>query len=91
MTREDRLCPFCVRDIGNEQHYLVECADPTFTSPRATLFNYVLSKFPGFEQLDPAKKTAYLVGSKDPSINAKVGKYCYYITEIFKLCNTRTM
>ena len=91
IDREDRLCPFCVRDIGNEQHYLVECADPTFTTQRAPLFSYVLGKFPDFEKLNPIQKTAFLLSSKDPSVNAKVGKYCLYITETFKLCNTRTM
>ena len=67
MDREDRLCKFCVRNIGNEQHYLVECEDPIFTTCRIPLFEYITRISPEFSNLDPTQKAVFLLKCSDPT------------------------
>ena len=91
LERDDRVCPFCSADAGDEQHYLCECPDPLFLSKRATLFEHFEAKYPGFNALSSRDKTVALLTPKETVTVSKVGQFCTHLAETFKEFNTRSV
>ena len=71
---EDRKCEFCVDDIEDETHFLMECN--LYRSERKKLFEYVTQKRSHFENLTKDDKFLYLMQNNWKE-TAKFIQRCY--------------
>ncbi len=80
---QDRLCTHCeLKEIGDEEHFLVGCQNAQIVYNRSIVLNKILKVSPQFSSLDNHSKFQYLFTGKDQSF---LSATCNFIHESFKV------
>jgi hypothetical protein len=83
---EERICSHCdLNEVGNEQHYLMQCANTKFSVIRTNFITNLFRINYSFRFFNNHDLFIYIMSMKDKSINSLVAKFCYYILKIFDL------
>ena len=85
LKREERECPLCCREIGDEEHCILRCPHLFLTDIRCSI-TARLSPLEGFvpESTDDMDELCYLLKNKDKEIMHLTSKLCFKIQEIFQ-------
>ena len=71
--RENRICPLCCNDIGDEKHYIFECENKTITETREKFMPIIFSKSPQLKRLGIQEKLKYMLLCNDDSLLKDIG------------------
>ena len=81
---EERICSHCdLNEVGNEQHYLKQCANTKFSVIRTNFITNLFRINYSFRFFNNHDLFIYIMSMKDKSINSLVAKFCYDILKIF--------
>ena len=81
---EERICSHCdLNEVGNEQHYLMQCANTKFSVIRTNFITNLFRINYSFRFFNNHDLFIYIMSMKDKSINSLVAKFCYDILKIF--------
>ena len=85
LKREERECPLCCREIGDEEHCILRCLHPFLTDTRCSI-TASLSSLKGYvlESTDDMDELCYLLKNKDKEIMHLTSKLCFKIQEMFQ-------
>ena len=84
LTRSERLCTLCHRDVGDEVHALFVCPDPMLTKYRTNYMNKISRITSQINFLSNHDKTLYILSGADASLNSWVGSWLSNINSIFR-------
>ena len=87
LPRDERICPFCSDEVGNEVHYFTKCDYPHFIDLRTKLFDcpYLLTTSPNSNN---EILTISLLNTTDPKMMSKIGDFLDGVMKHFKILNT---
>ena len=81
---QERICSHCdLNEVGNEQHYLMQCANTKFSVIRTNFITNLFRTNYSFRFFNNHDLFIYIMSMKDKSINSPVAKFCYDILKIF--------
>ena len=80
--RNQRICPLCCEEVGDEMHYMLSCQDADIKNAREG----IISKFsdPGFESLCKREKCKYILSLHDHRLLNETGTLCMKIQDTFR-------
>ena len=83
--REDRLCPFGCKVLGNECHYLFQCRHPLIEKVYTPILNVITEIDPHIMGLDNVSRCKAFSNTKNIRITNLFGKLCHKVQDTFKL------
>ena len=84
ICRDNRICPLCSTDIGDEKHYFLSCANVYLNNLRIEFKQQLLKINSSFNMLDDDSLFLYLIALHDNSVINFISNYIYNISEIFR-------
>jgi hypothetical protein len=91
---DERICKhFNLNEVGNEQHYLMQCSNPTFNEIRSSFiqkWHQIDSSFSLFNNQD---LFVYIISMKDKTIMKIVAKFCFTVIyyQVLINCSNKIM
>ena len=71
--RDNRICPICCNDIGNEKHYVFECENKMITDIREEFISVIYKKSPQIKKLTSEDKFKYMLLCRDETLIKDIG------------------
>ena len=84
IDRDNRTCPLCSTDIGDEKHYFLSCANVYLNNLRIEFKQQLLKINSFFNMLDDDSLCLYLIALHDNSVINFISNYIYNISEVFR-------
>ena len=81
IDKEDRVCNLCTEGIGDEEHYLTTCSNPTIKTQQNRLTNFICAIKPTLIQFPKSPLFIYIISLKD---NELLQTSAYFIFKILK-------
>ena len=80
----ERICKHCnLNEVGNEQHYLLQCNSPKFNILRANFIQSLYKVNSSFQCFDNQDLFNYIMSMKDKAIMVITARYCAEILANF--------
>ena len=71
IPRENRFCKFCVTEVENEEHMLIDCK---LYGKRPLWFSKIAEKYPNFSNLNSHQKFVFLMSQEDDELVQNVAQ-----------------
>ena len=84
-SKNNRICSLCCDDIGNEQHYLLECNHLHLCNIRDPLIQKLTTLCPNLCNLDNKEKCKHILNCKNEKQSYLTGQLCHMIMEAYKV------
>ena len=82
--RDDRYCPLCCIDIGNEEHYLFDCPHPFIERVCAPLESRLQIFNPSLNSMNNQDKMKLLLNNSNKETVELFSKLCFKLQEAFQ-------
>ena len=87
---DQRICRHCnLNEVGNEQHYLMQCSNPTFNEIRSNFILKLHQINNSFLLFNNQDLFVYIMSMKDKTIMKLVAKFCFDIDRFWSITVTK--
>jgi hypothetical protein len=84
VSRWERLCPFGCDQVGDEQHYFLNCKHPFLQELINPFVKQIIKLIPNWQGLEDKEKLLMLLETPSDEVQVLLGKFSYNIFKIFK-------
>ena len=88
IDKEDRICNLCNEGIGDEEHYLTTCSNPTIKTLQNKLINSISAIKPTLIQFPKSPLFIYIISFKDNDLLQTSAYFIYKILKTYKTLTT---